>query len=109
MTVYRLKYMFDAGSGICLWAASDAARGRFGYPVDDDELPLSEALRARVRRLLEWYDRSLDWDDPGGPSPWDAAEEARFAAEARAVLAALREELGPDFEIEDRSGFTASG
>jgi hypothetical protein len=109
MTVYRLKYMFDAGSGICLWAANDAAHGRFGYPVDADGLPLSEGLSARVRRLLEWYDRGLDWDDPGGPSPWDAAEEARFGAEARAVLAALRAELGPEFEIEDRSGFTPSG
>ncbi len=97
-----LRFMFDAGSGTCLWAADAAARAAFGYAVDHQALPLGADMRARLDGLVAWYDRSIDWADPGGASPWDAAEQARFEAAAREVLAMLRAELGPlGFEVRD--------
>ena len=29
MAKYALKYMYDWGSGICLWSANDAAREKY--------------------------------------------------------------------------------
>jgi hypothetical protein len=78
-----LRFMFDAGSGTCLWAADDAARAAFGYAVDHHALPLDAAMRARLDGLVAWHDRSIDWAHPGGPSPWDATAQARFAQAAR--------------------------
>ncbi len=103
MAIYTLKYLFDSGSGVCLWSTNAAANERFDYPVLTERLPLPDDVRERVERMIDWYDTGLDWDDPAGPSPWTDEEQARFNAEARAVLAILRAHLAPDFEIEDRS------
>jgi hypothetical protein len=104
MAKYRLRYFFDPGAAICLWSANDVARQEFGYPVDARNLPLPEITRIRLDDLAAWYDTSIDWDYPPGPSPWDEAESQRFNAEAQKLLATLREQLGSDFEIEDESG-----
>jgi hypothetical protein len=103
MAKYRLRYYFDAGAGVCLWAANDAARERFGYPIDAKELPLPENTWRRVLHLCYWYDTCIDWAYPPDPSPWDAAERDRFCADAQKSLAILREQLRPEFEIVDDS------
>lgn len=46
--MYRLRYFFDFGSGICLWAANDAARDDFDYPVHSSKLPITSTLMQRV-------------------------------------------------------------
>ncbi|HEU4453205.1 MAG TPA: hypothetical protein VFR81_09090 [Longimicrobium sp.] len=46
-----------------------------------------------------WHDTALDWDDPGGPSPWTDEESARFDRAAEDLLVGIRAELGPDFEV----------
>ncbi len=109
---FRLRFFFDAGSGICLWSASSAARERFGYAVASGELAISESLRRECDELCAWYDRSLNWDDPSGPSLWTAEEAARFDVAAASLLERLRQELGPDFAIADArslSGQAGSG
>ena|SRR5262245_60553946 len=108
MARYRLRYFFDPGADICLWAANDSARERFGYPVDASRLHLSENTSRRVRYLAAWHHTSIDWEYPPDPSPWDANERARFDAEAQRLLALLREELGPAFEILDESGTSSA-
>lgn len=101
MARYALRYFFDPGSGICLWAACDAARQRFGYPVAARQLPLPRPTRERMAQLADWYDHSVDWEYPAGPSLWDADEAERFARAARQLLSVLRVQLGPDFDIRD--------
>lgn len=108
MPTYRLRFLFDAGSGTCLWAGNDAARERFGYAVAIDALPLVPGTRTRGAALVAQHDTSIDWDDPAGPSPWSAAERARFAADSEAFLAELRKELGTEFEVLDERGDTAA-
>ncbi|WP_410674826.1 hypothetical protein [Amycolatopsis sp. cmx-4-68] len=88
-----MRFFFDAGSGTVLW-------GEMG-PADLDELPISAGLRASLDRLAEEYDGSLNWDYPPDPGPWREARCERFNAEVRAVLARLRAELGPGWEVED--------
>lgn len=98
---YRLRFFFDYGSGICLWSDNDAALEAFDYPVAANRLPLSPETVRRADEVLAWYDRSLNWDDPGAPLLWRQEECDRFNAAVRALLASLREELGEEFEVVD--------
>lgn len=100
---YRVRFTFDTGSGICLWSANDAARHRFGYPVDLDQLSLPESVRRRGAFVMAWFDTFLDWESPSEASRWLAREEASFHAAAQELLALFREHLGTDFEIVDES------
>ncbi|MFC6661259.1 hypothetical protein [Deinococcus multiflagellatus] len=36
---YRLRFFFDTGSGICLWAGDPATEARYGLAVDPQTLP----------------------------------------------------------------------
>ena len=43
---YKLKFMFDWGSGVCLWSDNESAREKFGdYPVFCSDLPVSKDLK----------------------------------------------------------------
>lgn len=59
--MYRARFFFDAGSGTVLWSDNDATRKRFDYPIELGDLPLSDALRAELVRLIDEYDTSIDW------------------------------------------------
>lgn len=108
MATYSFRSFFDSGSGVCLWAANDRARERFGYAVETDALPVPESDRRRVRDLIAWADAITEWRHPVGPCPSDDAERLRFHDEARAALETLRRALGPEFEILNEFG-TADG
>ena len=101
MARYALRYFFDPGSGICLWAGNQAARDAFGYPVEARQLALPRGTRERMEELTRWVDRSIDWEYPAGPSLWTPGERDRFLRAAWHLLAVLREQLGSDFEIRD--------
>ncbi len=100
MRPYRLRYFFDAGSGVCLWSDNDAARERYGIAITPAQLPLSKATRQEVNQLVAWYDTSLNWDDPAGPTSWSLEERESFNRAAGVLLTQLRAELR-DFTIED--------
>jgi hypothetical protein len=103
---YRLRYMFDFGSGLCLWAANDAARDRFDYPIDLEKLPLPTTIRRRGSFVTAWHDTFMDWDNAPEPSRWWPREKEAFSATAQELLLLLREHPGLDFEIVDESGTT---
>lgn len=48
----RLRFSFDAGSGVCLWAMDAEAKARFGYPVEAEMLDIPQALRAEIEQLV---------------------------------------------------------
>jgi hypothetical protein len=103
MSQYSFRFSFDPGSGICLWAANDAARVKWGYPVSISELSLPENVCRLAHHIVAWYDTSIDWDCPSAPSPWTDVERARFNEEAQGLLTALRRQLGHNFDIRDES------
>jgi hypothetical protein len=98
---YVLRFVFDAGSGVCFWSANDAARSRFGYPISPSSLPLPLELVRCGEALIARYDASFDWDDPAGPGPWTQADRDHFDRRAGASLAAARRALGPEYELRD--------
>jgi hypothetical protein len=95
---YVVRLMFEWGGGI-LWCGNDAARDAFGVGSIEDQLPLSDALRARLEELSVWHDTALNWEYPPDPGPWTPEEEARFDRAADEALQAVRAELGADFEV----------
>ena len=99
----RLRFFFDPGSGVCFWSGDDEAQARFGdYPVEIEKLGLDPGLAARGGAPIARYDLSLDWNDPGGPSPWTEDDWAAFTVEARAFLAGVRCAL-PSTRIDDEA------
>lgn len=102
-----LRFFFDAGSGVCLWAQNAEAKARFGYPVEAAMLDVPEELRAEIEQLVTDYDDTFPWGDPASGQPVEAArpiegyaENPAFATRVRALLPRLRAALGPTFEIE---------
>ena len=108
MPTYSIRFSFDAGSGICLWAGNSVTREQWDYPIDAKDLPLAENTWRFAHHLCAWYDTSIDWVYPSDPSPWDAGERARFNLSAQRFLGILRAQLGPDFEVRDGSGTSMS-
>lgn len=100
----RIRCSFDAGAGVCLWAADEDARGAFGYAIAFADLPLTEELRERGEALLARYDSSLCWDDPTAPSPWSDQQHEAFVLHAQQFLHELRVYLGESVEIIDDIG-----
>jgi len=101
MKVYKLRFGFDPGSGICLWSDNELARDRFGYPVELSSLGIAPSVKKQAEELIARFDTSLDWRDPAGPSLWSAVEREHFRADAADLLRSLQECLGAGFEIRD--------
>jgi hypothetical protein len=103
----RLRFFFDAGSGVCLWAQDDAAKQRFGYAVELDDLDLPHDLRADLVQLIADYDATIDWNNPGaapdidtGPISFGYEPDAPFRGRVEPLLPRLRAALGPEFAVE---------
>lgn len=89
---YLIRFSFDLGSGVCLWAKNEEARERFGYAIDHWELPLSENTKRWLHHLIAWFDTSLDWDSPPD-NQWSQEELERFRLAAKKGIKLLRQEL----------------
>ncbi len=103
----RLRFFFDAGSGVSLWAHDAKAKARFGYPVESEMLDVSEELRGEIEQLVTDYDDTFPWNDPGSGASVEPSREIfgyeenpPFVTRVRALLSKLRAALGPGFEIE---------
>lgn len=95
--VYRLNILFEAGSGVALWAASDPAHKRFGHAVDPERLPLDGWLLAALAELTRRCEAVIPAGAPMvGHEPWAAP----FAADVEALAVQLRATLGPEFAID---------
>ena len=98
---YKLKFMFDWGSGVCLWSANPAAEEKLGdYPVEVASLSISPELKEELERLIEWHDEALNWDDPAGDLLWNENQMKSFMSAAQKAYVVLCSELGADYDIE---------
>ena len=98
---YKLKYMFDWRSGVCLWADNEATKAKFdGYPVDICDLSISDELRDTLDELIYLYDEHLNPEEPNGDLLWDKNQIESFLEAARGAYESLCLELGTEYEIE---------
>lgn len=100
----RIRCSFDAGAGVCLWAADEAARAVYGYAIAFADLSLNEDLRRRGEALLALFDTRLCWDDPTTASPWSDDEHEDFVLRVQQYLHDLRLYVGDHIEIIDDIG-----
>jgi hypothetical protein len=95
----RLRFFYDPGSGICLWAADGEARALYGYPVKLEELNLSPETTALGNGPISCFDTSINWKDPAGPSPWSDEQKSQFVRESLIFYQRLVSELGPQYAV----------
>jgi len=99
MAKFRLRFFFDWGSGVCLWADNKEAEEKYDYPVDASLLPISDELKKELNHLIDNHDDALNWDDPRGGLLWSREQIEQFILRARDIYSRLCDELGSDYEI----------
>ena len=100
MGKYELKFMYDWGSGVCVWGVNAAAKAKFShYPIETKDLPISQELINLLNKLIAQYDTALNWDEPGSELLWDKMQQVIFEEEAKSAYEQLCVELGPDYEV----------
>jgi hypothetical protein len=103
--MYQLRYFFDAGSGVCLWAENVEAKNKFGYAIALCALHLTNETIAQGQALIARFDTSRVWDDPTAASPWSVAEISSFQNDSHQFLSVvLRDGLSAEFEVRDEAG-----
>ncbi|MDR0571160.1 MAG: hypothetical protein LBG71_08135 [Clostridiales Family XIII bacterium] len=103
MSKYKLRFWFEHG-GYCLWGMNDEAKEKYGYPIENHALPISEALTMELNALEKEYATYLNWDCPQDPSLWTKKHKADFLNRATSAYEKLKYELGSDFEISNEVG-----
>ena len=100
MAQYKLKFMFDWGSGVCVWSADLATEEHLGsYPIETSHLPISRELVNLLNELIILYDTALNWDDPRSALLWDKTQQILFEEKANFAYKQLCVELGSDYEV----------
>ena len=97
-----MKYMFDWGSGVCLWSTNEAAVKKYDYSVETSVLPISDRLNERLEPLIEKHDEALNWQEPQGELLWSKEQEQGFIEEAHQAYEEVVRELGPDVDVLER-------
>ena len=98
---YKLEFMFDWGSGTCVWSANDEAKEKFGsYPIGTHDLPISDELKKILDALIDFYQLSMDFEKTNGDLLWNKEQIEDFRESTQEAYEALCEELGSEYEIE---------
>ncbi len=98
MSTYRIRFWFEHG-GICLWGMNEATKEKYGYAIENNELPLSETLIEVLNDLEIQYSKSLNWESPLDMAPWTKADREKFREGTNVAYSLLVEALGSDFEV----------
>ena len=100
MEKYELKFMYDWGSGVCVWSVNAAAKAKFNnYPIKTTDLPISQKLANLLNKLIAQYDTALNWGEPEGELLWDKMQQAIFEEESKSAYKQLCIELGSDYKV----------
>ncbi|MDE5860804.1 MAG: hypothetical protein K2J36_07675 [Ruminococcus sp.] len=101
MATYTMKFMYDWGSGVCLWSTNQASKAKFNnYPIFTSQLPVSNDLKEKLEHLIEWHDEALNWEEPNSDLLWNEKQIDEFLNVSKKTFFRLCEELGSDYEIE---------
>jgi len=99
---HKLRFFFDYGSGICIWAGNITTERKFGnYPIENYALPITKDLINELNNLVIEYDSSLDWGYPPNPSPWTKEHKIDFSNRANMAYTKLCNELGSSYEVKN--------
>ena len=87
----ELKFMFDYGNDTpCLWDI---------VPVRPETLPLTEETKQKMLNMQREFNTCIDWNNPGGPSPWSDEQTKNFYKRAQLLYNRIVEELGEEYNV----------
>lgn len=87
------------GVGNHLWIVPEK---KPAFPVDLEDLDLSEDLLDRIEAWGDAYDAIYDAANPAASTFPSPEAEILWRAEGQLIAAAMRDELGDDWEVEAR-------
>ncbi len=90
----RIKLLAEYG-GTVIWNLDPFE----SYPMELDELPISDELRSRLRDWADEYDSSLNTEDPSSSDVLDEKQTAAFYGKGMKLWIDLKNELGPDYKV----------
>lgn len=70
-----------------------------GQPINPKDLPISEGLENRINQWMEWYDSTLNLDDPATSGFETAKNEADFEREGVDIWITLSRELEEHYTV----------
>lgn len=105
MAEYELKFMFDFGSGVCVWSNNEAANLKYGYAVESEKLPVSKKLAEELNYLIAKYDEAIDWNCPQNGLLWNKEEKEQFIKAAKNAYNRLCKELGTNYHLKIMNNF----
>lgn len=100
----RLKLMPEWLGQSGLWRHEPGEGGYF--PVDADEIGLSETLADRLEDWTDEFDSIFDEDDPPGSRFPSREAYAAFLVEGEAIATLIRRELGAEVVVELPKGLS---
>jgi hypothetical protein len=97
--LYCIDLTFVRDDG-CLWPGNEAASSRFGDvgPLERS-LPIRKETLQQLFRLRAVHDTRYDLGCWKHFKPWSPEQLERFGHRVRGLLAVIRNELGPEFEV----------
>jgi len=98
MDVYLIRFWFDHG-GTCLWGKNELTKEKYGYAIENNQLPITNELIHILNELNDKYVYSLNWANPLDPAPWTKEDRAAFRNLANEAYLRLVKELGQEYEI----------
>jgi hypothetical protein len=99
--IFNLDYRMMAEDTMPLFVWTEAPNS--GRYTSRQDWHFSDDLIIKLTRLNALLDKSINWDDPKDES-WDVSEEdrAEYNSLFPRVVEQLRDELGPEWELEVR-------
>lgn len=91
-----IKLMAEYSSHPIWWASHESSN--IG-PIDPANLPISDKLRTRLNKWAEWYDSTLNLDDPSVSGFETVSDEMRFDQEGSEIWQSLTLELKGQFNV----------
>lgn len=93
---YIIKFWIEFG-GEFLWGVNEKARAKFGYPVDINELTVSNELKKEIEKMCNDHD-SYVLDEIEDGKEWNKEAQKRFVEEIeKPIFDKLQNELGDEY------------
>lgn len=94
--VIRFSPDYNATS---LWPDNELAMATFNMPIIYNEVGLSDAVIAELKRFDNSIMGIIDWDNPGGASPLSRDERMEIYNEGKRLYQLVKKELDDGFEV----------
>ena len=95
---YIIKFWIDFG-GEFLWSVNEKARAKFGYPVDVNDLTLSDELKNEIEKMCNEHDSYILGEVDDG-KVWDDEARNKFIKDVeKPIFDKLAKELGEEYHL----------